>query len=266
MIITRFSDLTRLYHQLGRGDVFVGQIPRSHMRSAMLVDLQARGIALIPSATAQQINASKAAQAFLLHSWMLPQTRVVSRRKELLEVLGEYRSLSIRTVVTKADRLHCGYGVCKWTDQDNLYNCISTRDDEVYPMVLQPFVEIYTDVRVILVGDFCEAYSRTNPGDFRMNLATGGQSRPYNLAPEQLNFCRTVLQRCRMPFAHIDLMITPENQVYLSEIRLNGGIHGARITRNDLDRLKQSRMKALAEQAAGSQEESHHQEDPFCPK
>jgi ribosomal protein S6--L-glutamate ligase len=252
MVVKSFSDLTRLFHQLGRGDVFVGQIPRAYLRSAMLVDLQERGVTMIPSATAQLINASKAVQAFLLHPWMLPQTRVVSRRKELLDVLGEYRQKAIRTVVTKADRLHCGYGVCKWADLDTLYSCISTCGDEVYPIVLQPFVEAYTDVRAVLVGEFYEAYSRANSDDFRMNLAIGGHSRPYTLTQEQLDFCRTILKRCRMPYAHMDLMITHEGRLYLSEIRLNGGIHGARMTRKALDQLKQSRMNTLAEQACGS--------------
>jgi ribosomal protein S6--L-glutamate ligase len=251
MIVSGFTELTRLYHQLGSGDVFVGQIPRSDLRAMMLVDLQQRGVTLIPSATARQINASKAAQAFLLKHWMLPNTRVVSRRKDLLEALGDYRRLAIGTVVTKADRLHCGHGVCRWNDPETLYSCMSTRGDEVYPLVLQPFVESFTDVRVILVDDFHEAYSRANPDDFRMNLSAGGRSRPFALTPEQLAFCLAVVQRCRMPYAHIDLMITPDNQLYLSEIRLNGGIHGARITRGALDRLKQSRLEALALQAAG---------------
>jgi glutathione synthase/RimK-type ligase-like ATP-grasp enzyme len=251
MIVTSFSELSRLYHKLGRGDVFVGQIPRLHLRSTMLVDLQARGVILIPSATARQVNASKAAQAFLLHPWMLPQTRVVTRRKELLDALGEYRRLGIDTLVTKNDRMHCGHGVCKWTDSDILYSCLSTRGNDVYPLVLQPFVETCTDVRVILVGDFCEAYRRTNSSDFRANLAVGGRSRPFELTQEQMHVCRTVLQRCGMPYAHIDLMITPDDQIYASEIRLNAGIQGARITRRQLDGLKQSRISIMAEQATG---------------
>jgi hypothetical protein len=53
-----------------------------------------------------------------------------------------------------------------------------------------------------------------------------------------------------MPHAHLDLMVTPDGSVYLSEIRLNGGIHGARISRQQLEKKKRSHLMALAEQEA----------------
>jgi hypothetical protein len=51
-----------------------------------------------------------------------------------------------------------------------------------------------------------------------------------------------------MPYAHLDLMLLADGGIHLSEIRLNGGIHGARINRDELERLKQARLMALAEQ------------------
>ena len=64
MIVTRFSQLIRDYHRLGTGDVFIGQVPSSSLKSAMLTDLTERGVVLLPAATAQILNASKVAQAF----------------------------------------------------------------------------------------------------------------------------------------------------------------------------------------------------------
>jgi glutathione synthase/RimK-type ligase-like ATP-grasp enzyme len=251
MIITRFSQLLQEYHHLGEADVFAGQVPPSHLKSALLVDLAARGIVLIPSATAQIVNASKTSQAFLLRPWMVPLTRVIGRRKELFDALAEYERHGIREVITKTDRQHCGQGIFHWQDVAMAYNCLAMRA-EAYPFVLQPFVKAFTDVRVIVVGDFHEAYSRRNPHGFRMNLAAGGVSRPFRLTPEQHRVCLDAMHRARMPFAHIDLMITPEEKIYLSEIRLNGGVHGATIARRELDALKHAHLMDLARQAAGS--------------
>lgn len=247
MIIRRFSQLLQAYHTLGAGDAYIGQVPFSHLRAAMLIDLESRGVRLLPTATAHMLNASKAAQAFVLLPWMLPNTFVISRRKELLDAVSQYQRQGICSAVTKSDRLHCGHGVRRWSDLEVLYNCTCMEKD-VYPFVLQPYIEAFTDVRVILVGEFCEAYRRINPHGFRMNLAAGGQSKPFALSADQQVICRRILERSRMPYAHIDLMITPDGCCYLSEIRLNGGIHGARISRGSLEAIKDKYLDKLAHQ------------------
>ncbi len=252
MIITRFSQLLQVYQRLEKGDVFVGQLPATHLKSALLVDLAARGVICIPSATAQMVNASKTAQAFLLSPWMLPHTRVIGRRRELFDALNDYERRGILEVVTKTDRLHCGQGVFHWPDLDTAYNCLALHD-ESYPLVLQPFVNAFTDVRVILIGDFCEAYSRSNPHGFRKNLAAGGTCRPFGLSGAQMDFCRRAMQRVGMPYAHIDLMITSDDKLFISEIRLNAGVHGAATARRELDALKHTHVMALAGQLARPQ-------------
>lgn len=247
MIVTRYRHLTQIYHELGPGDAFVGLVPASSMRAGILTDLAARGVRLLPSATAQMLSASKTLQAFLLGAWMIPHTRVITRRKNLLDALGEYGRLGIAAAVTKAEHQHCGHGVRRWNDLEMLYNCMSL-DEGHYPFVLQPFVTVATDLRVVMVGDYCEAYARFNPHGFRMNLAAGGNSRPYELQDEQLNLCRRVMARGQLPYAHIDLIITDSGTVCLSEISLAGGLHGARISREALDRIKHARLMALAEE------------------
>ena len=150
MIVTRFSQLIRDYHRLGTGDVFIGQVPSSSLKSAMLTDLTERGVVLLPAATAQILNASKVAQAFVLNPWMPPHTMAITRRKELLTALTAYDQLGIGIAVTKADRLHCGHGVRKWGNLESLYNCLAF-DNAAFPFVLQPYVSDFTDVRVVMV-------------------------------------------------------------------------------------------------------------------
>ncbi len=251
MIITRFSQLIKAYHGLGAGDVFVGKIPKSHLKSTLLADLTDRGVRLLPSATAQLLNGSKAAQAWVLAQWMAPHTLAITRRKELLDAITRYNRLGIQTAVTKRDRLHCGYGLCKWDNLETLYSCLAY-DPTVFPFVLQPYVAASADVRVIVVGDFYEAYCRTHPYNFRMNLAAGGRSHPHALTPEQHGICQQVLERSQLPYGHIDLMLTRDSDVYLSEIRLNGGIQGAQVEGKVLNEMKQAHLMALANRICDS--------------
>ena len=248
MIYNRFSDLIRCYHSLAPGDVFAGQVPSSHLKPVILADLAARGVWLVPPPVAQLLNGSKTAQAMVLGPWMLPHTIAVSRRKEFVDALSVYHDMGIETAVTKSEGLHCGHGVRKWSDLETLYSCVGL-DKTAYPFVLQPYVDEFLDLRVILVEEFCEAYARRNPANFRQNLSGGGSSTPYALSAEQIDFCRQVLHRSQMPFAHFDLMICGGDAIYLSEIRLNGGIHGAQVSRQTLDRLKQTRLDAFVKQA-----------------
>lgn len=249
MIIHRFSELTQAFDDLGPGDLFIGQVPSIYLKSAILIDLMARGVHLYPSARAQMLSASKSAQAFVLKRWMVPGTRVIDRRKTLLDAIADYEQSGIRSAVTKAEHQHCGHGVRKWDDLEIMYNCLSL-DDRHYPFVLQPFVDLESDLRIVAVGDYWEAYTRCNPQGFRMNLAAGGQSRPYALGESQKQLCMEIMNRAQMPFAHIDLIIARNGATYLSEVSLGGGLHGATISGAELAELKQARLMALA--ASGS--------------
>jgi ribosomal protein S6--L-glutamate ligase len=79
-----------------------------------------------------------------------------------------------------------------------------------------------------------------------MNISSGGKSYPYDLNKEQVDFCFTVMERGKFPYAHLDLQITESGKYYLSEIALNGGLKGARITREELDQQKQELLEKLA--------------------
>lgn len=245
MRIDGYTQLMAAYHQLAPGDLFVGQIPASPLKAALLTDLTSRRVCLLPSAVAQTLHGNKCAQAFLLAPWMVPHTRVVTRRKALLDLLGEYARLGIATAVTKHDHLHCGHGVRKWDDLEMLYNCMSLEEGR-FPFVLQPYCEVAADVRVVMVGEYTEAYARLNPDGFRKNMAAGGQSRPHALTADQAAVCRRVMDRAQMPYAHMDLMVLGDGTVYLSEISLYGGVRGARVSQAELERMKRRRLSALA--------------------
>lgn len=246
MIIRSAPELRKRFHEMAAGDIFTGIISASPTKAAMLIDLARRGVHCLPAPLAQMLNGSKAAQATVLKEYMLPNTAVITRRKDLFDLIGHYNRHQVGAVITKEDRMHCGRGVRRWDGIETLYSFMGL-DETSYPMVVQPFQDHLTDVRVIIVDDFIEAYVRFNPDNFRANISAGGESRPYELDQNQEKFCRAVMERAQFPFAHLDLHIMADGSYYLSEIALNGGIRAARIKRADLEDKKQAVIDRLIE-------------------
>ncbi|MBT8374254.1 MAG: hypothetical protein KJN80_05010 [Deltaproteobacteria bacterium] len=251
MIIRGNRELKERYHQLGPEDIFIGSLASKHLKQPMLIDLLERGVRCFPSALSQVINSSKIMQALIFENLMLPSTEVITRRVELIETMNLYNKRGVGPVVTKENHMHCGYGIRRWENVEFLYSHMALLESS-YPFVIQPFLDNFTDVRTVIIGDYVEAYSRHNPYNFRMNISSGGGSSPYELDKNQQEFCRSIMARGKFPFAHIDLHILESGECYLSEIALNGGIKGAAITRKDLDEKKHILLERLAEEAHSS--------------
>jgi glutathione synthase/RimK-type ligase-like ATP-grasp enzyme len=249
LIIRTNRELKEHYDELKTGDCFIGMLSFKKAKHRVLIDLLERGVLLFPSALSQTLGHSKVAQALIFSPWMVPHTLAIARRVDLMHAINTFNHYGIGTVITKEDHLQCGFGVRRWKSIEDVYNHASFNTNS-YPFVLQPFLEMYTDIRVIIAGDYCEAYTRENQNNFRMNLTAGGTSRPYALTKAQLATCRSVMERGKFPYAHIDLLVTEDGHSYLSEIALNGGLKGARIQREELDTIKKDLLEKMAESLA----------------
>lgn len=245
MRIHRSRELDQHVETLATGDVVFGPLPAKYRQPALLADLMERGVRCVPSALCQLLSRSKCAQALLLRSWMAPHTLVIARRAELLDAVGYCARNRIAEVVTKQEGMHCGHGIRRWENAETLYNTVAF-SASVYPFVLQPFLPDITDIRVIVVGDYVEAYVRENTFNFRANLAAGGASRPLAIDAAAEQMCRAVMKRGRFPYAHIDLHLTSGGRFWLSEIALDAGIVAARIDREELKRRKEEVLEQLA--------------------
>jgi len=245
MIVRNSQELKERYQNLCSGDIFLGILTHKHIKQAILIDLMERGISCFPSPLSQVLNHSKVIQAVVLKDWMLPHTYAIARRTDLIKAVNTYNRLNISPLVTKEDMLHCGHGVRKWDTIETLYSFMALSETS-YPFVIQPFLDNYTDVRVIIAGDYTEAYVRHNPDNFRMNISMGGKNYSYEMNMELLNFCRTAMARGKFPYAHIDVQVTDDGTFYLSEIALNGGTKGAMVDRMELDKKKQDMLEHLA--------------------
>jgi ribosomal protein S6--L-glutamate ligase len=245
MIIRNARELKERYQDLRSGDTLLGILTYKHIKESIFIDLLERGISCFPSPLSQVLNHSKAMQAVILKKWMLPHTYAITRRADLIDAINTYNRLDIAPVVTKEDHRHCGHGVRKWDTMEILYSFLALSDAS-YPFVLQPFLDNFTDVRVIIAGDYSEAYVRHNPDNFRMNISMGGRNYPHEISADLLKFCRKAMERAKFPYAHMDIQITDDGTYYLSEIALNGGTKGAKIRQRELEQKKKELLERLA--------------------
>jgi len=237
------------FHQLTRGDCIVGRLNLKNSEESLFLDLVERGVILIPSALSQQLSRSKCLQAVVYEKFMVPGTTAARRKHDLVACIEKFGRRQVKAVITKQDRLDCGLGINRWNNIEDVYNaaCFSGLE---FPFVIQPFISGATDIRVIIIGDYHEAYWRRSQASFRNNLHFGGESGSYVLSQEHKNMCREIMTRGKFPYAHIDLMLTPEGTAYLSEINLRGGIKGAKITPSEYGKLVDGIHQKLASKLA----------------
>lgn len=236
--------LRREYHELAAGDLVNGRVRLAPGEEYLLLDLAARGVKLFPAAPAQALARSKAMQAAVLSPFMPPHTLPIHDLHALHRAAAVYHQAGIGRVVSKLDRANAGMGVLFWNSVEEVINA-ATLGSLPLPFVLQPFLAEVRDIRVIILGDYQEAYRRHNPAGPRHNLHCGGHSQPWDLSADQEDFCRRVMARGLFHYAHLDLLLLPDNTFYLGEINLRGGLRGARI---DADEYRR-RLEAIHQQA-----------------
>lgn len=227
-IVTDNKTFFESYHELQVGDIVVGRIRLRPSEESLLVDLVSRGIHLIPSATAQLCSRSKVLQAGLLGKFMGPGTRPVHDQHDMLRLVGKYDG----RVICKLDRANGGAGVLSFSSIEDVYNQV-VLGTLSFPFVVQPFYADCRDIRVVVLGDVVEAYERRNEGNFRHNLHFGGVSSPWELTGPQRELCRRIMQRAGFPYAHLDFLVSPAGEIWLTEINLRGGLRGAGLNQKD---------------------------------
>jgi glutathione synthase/RimK-type ligase-like ATP-grasp enzyme len=243
LVIRDNSTLRAHYHTLRAGDIILGRLRLRETEESLVLDLRERGIHLIPSGLSQLASRSKTLQAELFAPFMLPLTRAIHTQHDLIEATSAYGENSISAVITKLDRRNAGMGVFLWSSLEEVFTHASLGNIP-FPFVLQPFEPGSRDIRVIMLGDYTEAYWRHNPHSFRNNLHHGGKSQPAVLTDEQINLIRQVMARGCFPYGHLDIFVTSKGESFLGEINLRGGIRGARIAPAEY----QARLDAIHQQ------------------
>ncbi|WP_136805812.1 ATP-grasp domain-containing protein [Desulfosediminicola flagellatus] len=228
VIIDNNDHLLQSFHTLTTRTIINCRLRLIPGEEHLLVDLLERGVPLIPSATAQLCSRSKVHQARIFSEFMLPNTVVAYDVNSLLGSISTFNANDIRDVVIKRDRKNGGIGIHRFASIEDVYN-LAELGSLAYPFVIQPLIRSFKDIRLLVLGDYTEAYERNNPNNFRKNLHCGGSSKPVEISDDLLGFCQNVLQRGVFPYAHIDIMEMPDGRHYLTEINLRGGLKGAKI-------------------------------------
>jgi ribosomal protein S6--L-glutamate ligase len=252
-IIRDNETLYTSYQQLKPNDIVCGRIRMKPGEEHVLTDLLERGIHLIPSAISQLASRSKTFQVRVFSEFMLPGTYAIYDTHALLSASSAYRQQQYTKVILKSDRKNAGLGIHIFNDIEQLYNCASAGLFS-FPFVIQPYQNKCRDIRVIILGDYLEAYERINPYNFRNNLHCGGKAVPYVLSDQQLKFCTKVMRRGGFPYGHLDLMLTAEGECRLTEINLRGGLKGARIS----SRIYQEKLYAIHELLLAQQTQTNY--------
>lgn len=242
LAVRNLTDFRKHYRQLGQKDAVVGRLALRSGEEIKLLDLVDKGVACFPAALAQMLSRSKAAQAEVLGEFMVPGTFVAYVLADLAAHLPDFHGRGGTPVVTKRDRANLGLGISLWPSLEVLYS-LAALQSLPYPLVVQPFLPEARDLRVVVLGDYLEAYERVNPHSFRKNLFQGGSSRPFTLDPEHTQFCCRVIARGKFAYAVLDLLLTSRGELYLSEINLKGGLTGARLSQAEF----RQRVTALEE-------------------
>lgn len=250
-IITENKTFFKQYENLVRGDVVVGRLRIRPGEEHMLLDLSARGIVLIPSATSQICSRSKVFQARLLARFMIPGTEPVYDMHDMMHVVTLYGKMGVDAVVCKLDRANAGTGILRFSSIEDVYSQAALGVFE-FPFVVQPYKAGCRDIRVVMLGELVEAYQRSNPHNFRHNLHCGGSGSPWQLSKKQLELCCLVMERADFSYGHVDLLISEKGECRLMEINLRGGLRGAQINQQDYKRQVE---KIHSQQLASAREE-----------
>ena len=252
-IISDTHSLLSLYQDLSKGDIVLGRVRLRPREDCLLLDLSRRGIIGIPSFISQLCSRSKTLQARLYEWAMIPGTVVIYTIHDLMAAVNRFSAEGIEEVVVKLEGRNAGLGIFRYRSIEEVYTH-SALGQLPYPYVVQPFVAHCRDVRVIVLGQYWEAYERLNPDNFRNNLHCGGHSRAVEITDEQRHFCARIMTQNEFCYAHLDLMVTDEDKTFLGEINLRGGLRGARITAEEYRQRIGEIEKRCCEEAVAAQQ------------
>ena len=100
---------------------------------------------------------------------------------------------------------------------------------KVKPHFFQEYLDkkVGTDIRVIVIGGKAVAYmQRSNPDDFRSNIAIGGQGEKIELSEEFINTAEKCAKILGLDYCGVDLLYGNEGEPVVCEVNSNAFMEG----------------------------------------
>ncbi len=112
-----------------------------------------------------------------------------------------------------------GRGIARVTDQDLALRAFKMLVQLGCVVYLQPFLpHPGFDYRVLILGSQTWVMQRHNPSDWRSNIGRGGVGKPARIPAAWIDLARAAADAVGAPFAGVDLLPLPDDQVVILEV------------------------------------------------
>ncbi|MBW1896534.1 MAG: hypothetical protein JRI47_05710 [Deltaproteobacteria bacterium] len=187
-------------------------------------EIESRGTDIFPPLLCQNLSLSKIHQALHYVDYMIPNTQVVFRKSHIQNILRDCAEKNILKTVVKEDRSAIGMGdhPC-WSLNELARTMIHLAKP---PVVVQPMLEEYREIRLLIFRDTVVAKEKTNDANvFWRNRFFGGVAEIIMPDKDVVEFGKEMMDMGKFPWVYMDLFVTGDG-IYLSEINLSGSNAG----------------------------------------
>ncbi len=154
----------------------------------------------------------------------VPDTRVVQSRREAMNAFRELGGDCVVKPVFGGE----GRGVMRIRESELAWTVFATLDQLNAVHYVQAFVSPGgRDTRLLVIGNDVFAIKRTNPNDFRTNVAGGGECELIQITDEQRTLARNITEAIGLRFGSVDLLDSDNGPSRVVEVNGIPGWQGA---------------------------------------
>lgn len=198
-----------------------GTLEQTTFRLATLHAAQAQGVRIINPPRTLELAIDKYATLAIVASlgYRIPDTTVAQSRKDALSAFDSFGG----DVVVKPIFGGEGRGVMRIHDRQLAWYTFSTLEQLGAVLYVQKFVPPGgRDTRLLVIGDSVIGIRRTNPNDFRTNVAGGATGTPVELSPARVAAARRIAKTMALVIGSVDVIDCVPQQSQTGDHEIEG--------------------------------------------
>ena len=158
--------------------------------------------------------------------YKVPETIVAQDRSEALEAFKQLGGDCVVKPVFGGE----GRGVMRVQEEELAWYAFSTLEQVDSLFYIQKFYPPGgMDIRLLVIGSRVIGVRRTNPNDFRTNLAGGGKSKPFDVTDDLRELAINICQDLGLVYAAVDLLENEHGETKVVEVNAIPGWKGAQM-------------------------------------